>query len=166
MDAKVPRSKPTETTGYTLIELLIVVVILSTLASIVMPRLFSKTDESKVIVAITTVKNVQKKIQSYHLLNGQWPTEIDRAWFTTKKYPRSPFYPNFDGPTANIQNLGDKWHPEYKTIERYPPFWYNIDNGSFRIRVPSQATDEETIELYNRVNTSAVIGFRDFADEN
>ncbi len=155
------RSKPTESTGFTLIELLIVVVILSTFASIAVPTLFSKTDDSKIVVAITTVKNVQKKIQSHQLLNGQWPTQIDKSWFINRKNPRSPFNPNYEGATANIQNIEDKWHPEYKTIERYPPFWYNKHNGAFRIRVPTQATEELTVELYNRVNYSSVVGIYD-----
>lgn len=152
--------------GFTLIELLIVVVILSALASIVAPNLFSKSDESKAVVAITTVKNIQKKIQTYYLLNEEWPAEIDKAWFVNKKYPRSPFTPDFEGPSANIVGTTEYEHPRVKTPEEegHPPFWYSSGNGSFRIRVPTQATDQETITLYNTVNDSDVASIHGRAD--
>lgn len=118
-------------------------------------------DQSKIVVANTTIKNIQKKITAYRELNGHWPTEIDNSWFIHKKYPRSPFAPNHVGNTININDSPAKWHPGFKTLETYPPFWYCRGNGSFRIRVPAQATDEETIKLYNAANMSDVSSMGD-----
>ncbi len=152
--------------GFTLIELLIVVVILTTLAAGIMPLFFSKTDESKVVTAKTTVRNIQKKIEAQSLINGQWPTDIDNAWFVNRQHPRSPYYPNFQGPSANAVNEPAYSHPRVKTPEEegHPPFWYNFGNGSFRIRVPEQRTEQQTIELYNAVNDSKIVGLYDRSD--
>jgi len=65
--------------GFTLIELLIVVTIVLALASIVTPSFFSMTDESKIVVANTTLKNIQKKIRAHYELNGAWPEEIETS---------------------------------------------------------------------------------------
>lgn len=146
----------THSSGFTLIELLIVVVILSTLASIVAPNFYSLGDRGKITAANTTVQNIQKKITAYRTLNDHWPTDIDNSWFIHKKYPRSPFATNYTGNTINVNDSPAKWHPRFKTLGQYPPFWYCRGNGSFRIRVPAQATDTETLELYNSANMSNV----------
>lgn len=163
---KVAIVKQPRAAGFTLIELLIVVIILSTLASIVVPSFFNKSEESKTVVAITTVKNIQKKIQANYLLNDQWPAEIDRAWFVNKKYPRSPFAPDFEGPSTNVVSTTEHEHPRVKTPEEegHPPFWYSSGNGSFRIRVPAQATDQQTITLYNIANDSDVVSIHGRVD--
>jgi hypothetical protein len=53
------------------------------------------------------------------------------------------------------QSRSGKWHPIDKTTANHP-FWYNPANGAFRIRVPRQATNAETLALYNRVNGTSV----------
>lgn len=153
------RGQQTKAAGFTLIELLIVVIILSTLASIVVPSFFGTSHESKIVVAVTTVKNIQKKIQTQYLLNNQWPADIDRAWFVNKKYPRSPYASDFTGPSVNVVGTTTHEHPRIKTPEEegHPPFWYSSGNGFFRIRVPQQATELQTITLYNAVNNSDVV---------
>lgn len=142
--------------GFTLIELLVSTVIILTIASIVTPSFFSSTETTKIAAANTILRNVQKKIEEYRILQGHWPTEIDVHWFTNHQYPTSPFAPDYVGKTININDSPAKWHPGFKTLDRYPPFWYCRGNGSFRIRVPRQATDADTIKLYNAANMSRV----------
>lgn len=51
-----------------------------------------------------------------------------------------------------------KIEPEFKTpIPRaYTHWWYNPNLGSVRARVSEQATDAETLALYNRVNGRSI----------
>lgn len=60
--------------GFSLIELLVVLVILGMLGGLVGPRLFSKVDSSKVITAQTQVKMLKAALQTYRLDNGSYPT--------------------------------------------------------------------------------------------
>jgi general secretion pathway protein G len=60
--------------GFSLIELLVVLVILGMLAGLVGPRLFSKVDSSKVKTAQTQVKMLKAALQTYRLDVGGFPT--------------------------------------------------------------------------------------------
>ena len=145
--------------GFTLIELLIVLIILSILAAIVYPMYSDSTHSSTNAVAITLVQGVVKKIDIYKLKHGSWPSSIQSEWFRGYKLPVNPFVP---GHTRSINDDLDgskinKWHPYGKTTELYP-FWYNPLNGAFRMRVPAQRTDAETLALYNMINKTSVSG--------
>jgi len=60
--------------GFSLIELLVVLVILGMLGGLVGPRLFSKVDSSKVATAQTQVKMFKAALQTYRLDVGRYPT--------------------------------------------------------------------------------------------
>lgn len=60
--------------GFSLIELLVVLVILGLLAGLVGPRLFTKVDTSKVKTAETQIKMLKSALQVYRLDMGTYPT--------------------------------------------------------------------------------------------
>lgn len=60
--------------GFSLIELLVVLVILGLLAGLVGPRLFGKVDSSKVKAAEAQVRMLKSALQTYRLDVGQYPT--------------------------------------------------------------------------------------------
>lgn len=60
--------------GFTLIEMLVVLVIIGLLASLVGPKLFSKVDSSKVQTAQTQVKMLKGTLETYRLDMGKFPT--------------------------------------------------------------------------------------------
>ena len=60
--------------GFTLIELMVVLVILGLLAGLVGPRLFGKVDQSKVQTAQTQIKMLRGALQVYRLDIGRYPT--------------------------------------------------------------------------------------------
>jgi len=60
--------------GFTLIELMVVLVILGMLAGLVGPRLFGKVDSSKVKTAETQVKMLRGALQTYRLDIGEYPS--------------------------------------------------------------------------------------------
>ena len=62
------------TKGFSLIELLVVLMILGMLGGLVGPRLFSKVDSSKVDTAQTQVKMLKAALQIYRLDVGRLPT--------------------------------------------------------------------------------------------
>lgn len=60
--------------GFSLIELLVVLVILGLLGGLVGPRLFTKVDASKVNTADTQVRMLKAAIQTFRLDVGRYPT--------------------------------------------------------------------------------------------
>jgi prepilin-type N-terminal cleavage/methylation domain-containing protein len=59
--------------GFTLVELLIVVIILAILAAIVVPQFASSTDDAKLSSLDTTLSNVRGAIDLYYQHHGEYP---------------------------------------------------------------------------------------------
>ncbi len=60
--------------GFTLLELLVVLVILSLLAALVVPKIFGTVDESKIKTAKIQLKEIKRALEMYRLDNGSYPT--------------------------------------------------------------------------------------------
>ena len=60
--------------GFSLIEIMVVVVILGILASIVVPKIISRPDEARVVKAKHDVLSIQNAFDLYKLDNGVYPT--------------------------------------------------------------------------------------------
>lgn len=60
--------------GFTLVEILVVVFILSLLASLVAPRLIGKTKGAKITEAKVQIKNFETALKFYKLDNGYFPS--------------------------------------------------------------------------------------------
>lgn len=60
--------------GFTLIELMVVIVILGILAAIIAPRIIGRTDEAKVTEAKVQIKNFETALKLYKIDNGTYPS--------------------------------------------------------------------------------------------
>lgn len=60
--------------GFTLIEVLVVVVILAALAALVGPRLMGRMDDAKVAEAKIQIRNLENALKLYKLDNGFYPS--------------------------------------------------------------------------------------------
>jgi general secretion pathway protein G len=63
--------------GFTLVELLLVLVILTTLAAIVVPRFTSRSKEARVTAAQTQISNVEVALDAFEVDNGYYPQGDD-----------------------------------------------------------------------------------------
>jgi general secretion pathway protein G len=60
--------------GFTLIEILVVVVILAVLAAVVVPAVLGRIKDARVSAAITDISNFKTALDNYNLDTGQFPT--------------------------------------------------------------------------------------------
>jgi general secretion pathway protein G len=60
--------------GFTLIEIMVVIVILGILAGLVLPRFMGRTEEAKKIKAKMQIENLEAALKLYKLDNGMYPT--------------------------------------------------------------------------------------------
>ena len=67
----------TTNSGFTLIEMLVVMVIIGLLAGLIGPRLFTKVDSAKVQTAQTQVKMLKGALETLRLDIGRFPTEAE-----------------------------------------------------------------------------------------
>jgi len=67
-------NKLTNRGGFTLIEIMVVIVILAMLAAIVGPKLMGRTDDAKVTDARVQIKNIETALKLYKLDTGSYPS--------------------------------------------------------------------------------------------
>jgi general secretion pathway protein G len=67
-------AQPRAARGFTLIEVMVVVVILSVLAAIVIPRIMSRPDEARVVAARADIAAITQALKLYRLDNVSYPT--------------------------------------------------------------------------------------------
>jgi general secretion pathway protein G len=60
--------------GFTLIEILVVIVILAILGALVVPKIMNRPDEARVVAARQDVQAIVQALKLYKLDNGSYPT--------------------------------------------------------------------------------------------
>ncbi|KTD51565.1 type II secretory pathway protein LspG [Legionella quinlivanii] len=76
--------------GFSLIEIMVVVVILGILASIVVPKIISRPDEARVVKAKQDVLAIQNALDLYKLDNGFYPSTDQGLLALVEKPTTSP----------------------------------------------------------------------------
>ena len=64
----------TSTQGFTLIELMVVMVILGILAGLIVPRIMDRPEEARRTKAGIQIRSLEQALKLYKLDNGQYPT--------------------------------------------------------------------------------------------
>ncbi|MDX1488317.1 MAG: type II secretion system major pseudopilin GspG [Acidiferrobacterales bacterium] len=60
--------------GFTLIEILVVVVILGILAALVVPRIMERPDEARIVATKSDIRGITSALKLYRLDNGVYPS--------------------------------------------------------------------------------------------
>ena len=84
-----------QSSGFTLLELLVVIVIIGLLAGYVAPRYFSQVGKSEVQVARAQIDSLEKALDHYRLENRRYPTSEEGLAaigpFLKKSVPNDPW---------------------------------------------------------------------------
>lgn len=99
--------------GFSLIEIMLVVVILGALASMVIPRLSGRSDQAKTAIAKADVNSLlPTALKLYELDNGFFPTTSQGLQALIKKPTTNPLPTNWNGPYIDKEPL-DPWGNPY-----------------------------------------------------
>ncbi len=103
--------------GFTLIEIMIVVIIIAALAAMVVPRFAGRTEQAKkAIVQADINSNIGMALKLYELDNGRFPTTQEGLNALLSK-PSSASSANWNGPYLEKKPI-DPWHNPYRY--KYP----------------------------------------------
>ncbi len=81
--------------GFTLIELMVVIVILGILATFLIPKIMSRPDEARIIKAKNDMKAIESALKLYKLDNGFYPTTEQGLEALIKKPDTEPIPQNW-----------------------------------------------------------------------
>ncbi len=96
--------------GFTLVELLLVLVILGTLAAIVVPKFTGRTEQARIVAAKTQISNFGVALDAFEIDCGYYPKGKDDLDELVVQ-PRDE--PNWRGPYIKGEVPVDPWGNEY-----------------------------------------------------
>lgn len=98
--------------GFTLIEIMVVLVILGVLASLVVPNLFGQASAARQQAAALDIKTIEDALERYRLQNFNYPSTQQGIEALLSKPTGSPEARNWAGPYLNDMPK-DPWGNEY-----------------------------------------------------
>jgi general secretion pathway protein G len=91
--------------GFTIVELLITIAVMLTIAALAVPNVLAAVDRARVAKAVGDIRTIGDAIDGYRLLNGKYPDSLaDVGYGTTLDPWKQPYrYLNF----ANTKGKGE-----------------------------------------------------------
>ena len=99
--------------GFTLIEILVVIIVIGLLAGLVGPRILGRVSEAKTATARTQVELLGMALDNYRLDNGYYPTTEQGLTALQEKPSREPAPANWRGPYLKKAIPADPWGRPY-----------------------------------------------------
>ena len=98
--------------GFTLLELMVVIVIIGVLAALIAPKVLEKVGTAKVTAAQSDISNIMNALKMYKLDNGRYPS-TDQGLQALVAKPTSGSIPgNWKGYLDKLPT--DPWHNPYQ----------------------------------------------------
>jgi general secretion pathway protein G len=116
MNLKVSRQRARgRASGFTLIEIMVVVVIIGLLAAVIVPTVVSKVDEAKVNKAKADIQSLETALTMYRLDNSKYPTS-DQGLTALVTQPTDPSIKHWR-PGGYLSRVSkDPWGNDYQYV--------------------------------------------------
>ena len=99
--------------GFTLVEIMLVVIIIGALAAMIVPRLSGRSEQARTAVAKADIQtNIATALKMYELDNGMFPTTAQGLQALREKPSSSPVPRNWQGPYLEREPI-DPWENPY-----------------------------------------------------
>jgi general secretion pathway protein G len=115
--------------GFTLLEIMIVVVILGVLAALVVPKVMGRPDEARQVAAKQDIASLMQALKLYRLDNFRYPSTEQGLAALTAKPATEPIPPNWKGGGYLDRLPKDPWGTPYQYLN--PGVHGEIDVFSF-----------------------------------
>lgn len=129
----IKRHSPRVVRGFTLLEMIVVLVIIGLIMGLVGPRLFSQADRAKVQTAETQVRMLRGALETMRLDTGRFPTQEEGLRMLAEKPADPKLAQRWQGPYLDDGLPQDPWGNPYQ----YAP----QANGSHPITLYSFGAD-------------------------
>ena len=100
--------------GFTLLEMIVVLVIIGLIMGLVGPRLFGQADKAKVQTAITQTKMLKGALQTMRLDISRWPSEAEGLSLLTTRPGDAEAARGWAGPYLDEAVPQDPWGQPYQ----------------------------------------------------
>jgi general secretion pathway protein G len=102
--------------GFTLLEVMVVVVILGILAALVVPKVISRPDEARIIAAKQDIASLMQALKLYRLDNQRYPTTEQGLQALVVKPTTNPIPPNWKSGGYLERLARDPWGNPYQFL--------------------------------------------------
>ena len=110
-------NKSTRSLGFTLIEVMVVIVILGILAALVVPKVMSRPDEARITAAQQDIGSIVQALKLYKLDNMRYPSTEQGLQALVKKPTSAPIPPNWKG-NGYLEKLpNDPWGNAFQYLQ-------------------------------------------------
>ncbi|RYY52356.1 MAG: type II secretion system protein GspG [Comamonadaceae bacterium] len=100
--------------GFTLIELMVVLVIIGVLAALIVPNVIGRADDARSTAARTDVNNLMQALKLYRLDNQRYPTAEQGLQALLSRPTGGPAAPNWKPYVEKLPN--DPWGKSYQYL--------------------------------------------------
>ncbi|MBY0578635.1 MAG: type II secretion system major pseudopilin GspG [Burkholderiales bacterium] len=102
--------------GFTLIEIMVVIVIIGILAALIVPKVMSRPDEARIVAAKQDIGSIMQALKLYKLDNHSYPTTEQGLQALVKK-PSTPPIPGNWKTGGYLEQLPlDPWGKSYQYL--------------------------------------------------
>jgi len=109
-----PHSCSRRSRGFTLIEIMVVLVIIGVLGALIVPNLIERIDDSKVTAAHTDINQLMQALKLYKIDNQRYPTSEQGLEALVRKPTSGPIPPNWKSYIEKLPN--DPWNRPYQYL--------------------------------------------------
>ncbi|MBI2747851.1 MAG: type II secretion system major pseudopilin GspG [Burkholderiales bacterium] len=109
-----PGARRRHATGFTLIELMVVLVIIGVLAALIVPNVLDRADDARATAAKTDVNNLMQALKLYKLDNQRYPTAAQGLQALLTKPTEGPTPSNWKHYLDKLPN--DPWGRPYQYL--------------------------------------------------